>query len=176
MLATSIYMIVFRVLHVVLGIAWGGALFLLVFFVQPAAKAVGPAAGPFLRELLVERHLTDWILRIAGATIVAGGFLYWHDVQAFGSLGDFLDSAFGLWLTIGALASIVAVAIGGAVAKPTLERSLAVGAQIAQAGDQAPPDLVQELAALQTKGRSLAKVNMALVAIAAFAMSTARYW
>jgi uncharacterized membrane protein len=175
-LATSIYMIVFRVLHVVLGIAWGGALFLLVFFVQPAAKAVGPAAGPFMRELLVERHLTDWILRIAGATIVAGGFLYWHDVQAFGSLGDFLDSAFGLWLTIGALASIVAVAIGGAVAKPTLERSLAVGAQIAQAGDQAPPDLVRELATLQTKGRSLAKVNMALVAIAAFAMSTARYW
>ena len=176
MLATSIYMIVFRVLHVVLGIAWGGALFLLVFFVQPAAKAVGPAAGPFMRELLVERHLTDWILRIAGATIVAGGFLYWHDVQAFGSLGDFLDSAFGLWLTIGALASIVAVAIGGAVAKPTLERSLAVGAQIAQAGDQAPPDLVHEFAALQTKGRSLAKVNMVLVAIAAFAMSTARYW
>jgi uncharacterized membrane protein len=175
-LATSIYMIVFRMLHVVLGIAWGGALFLLVFFVQPAAKAVGPAAGPFMRELLVERHLTDWILRIAGATIVAGGFLYWHDVQAFGSLGDFLDSAFGLWLTIGALASIVAVAIGGAVAKPTLERSLAVGAQIAQAGDQAPPDLVRELATLQTKGRSLAKVNMALVAIAAFAMSTARYW
>jgi uncharacterized membrane protein len=175
-LATSIYMIVFRMLHVVLGIAWGGALFLLVFFVQPAAKAVGPAAGPFMRELLVERHLTDWILRIAGATIVAGGFLYWHDVQAFGSLGDFLDSAFGLWLTIGALASIVAVAIGGAVAKPTLERSLAVGAQIAQAGDQAPPDLVRELATLQTKGRSLTKVNMALVAIAAFAMSTARYW
>jgi hypothetical protein len=97
-------------------------------------------------------------------------------VQAFGSLGDFLDSAFGLWLTIGALASIVAVALGGAVATPPLERSLAVGAQIAQAGDQAPPDLVQELAALQTKGRSLAKLTLALVTIAAFAMSTARYW
>ena len=176
MLATSIYMIVFRVLHVVLGIAWGGALFLLVFFIQPAAKAVGPAAGPFMRELLVERHLTDWILRIAGATIVAGGFLYWHDAQVYGGLGDFLGMAIGLWLTIGALAAIGAIAIGGAVAKPTLERSLAVGAQIAQAGDQAPPDLVQELAALQARGRSLAKLNLALVTIAAFAMSTARYW
>ena len=176
MLATSIYMIVFRVLHVVLGIAWGGALFLLVFFIQPAAKAVGPAAGPFMRELLVERHLTDWILRIAGATIVAGGFLYWHDAQVYGGLGDFLGMAIGLWLTIGALAAIGAIAIGGAVAKPTLERSLAVGAQIAQAGDQAPPDLVQELAALQARGRSLAKLTLALVAIASFAMSTARYW
>ena len=114
MLATSIYMIVFRVIHVLLGIAWGGALFLLVVFLQPTAKAIGPAAGPFMRELLAVRHLTDWLLRIAGATIVAGGFLYWHDMQAFGGLGDFLGSAFGLWLTIGALAAIVAVAIGGA--------------------------------------------------------------
>src|SRR4030095_13168951 len=57
-----------------------------------------------------------------------------------------------------------------------LERSLAVGAQIAQAGDQPPPELVQELAALQAKGRSFAILNLALVTIAAFAMSTARYW
>ena len=53
---------------------------------------------------------------------------------------------------------------------------VAVGAQIAQAGDQPPPALVQELAALQARGRSLAILNLALVALAAFAMSTARYW
>jgi hypothetical protein len=97
-------------------------------------------------------------------------------MQAYGGLGDFLGKAIGLWLTIGALAAIVAVAIGGALTKPTLERSLAVGAQISQAGDQPPPGLVQELAALQAKGRSLAILNLALVSLAAFAMSTARYW
>jgi hypothetical protein len=36
--------------------------------------------------------------------------------------------------------------------------------------------LLQELAALQAKGRSYAKLNLALVTLAAFAMSTARYW
>lgn len=169
-------MVVFRVIHVLLAIAWGGALFLLVFFLQPTAKAIGPAAGPFMRELLVVRHLTDWILRIAGATIVAGGFLYWHDVQLYDDLGDFLGSAFGLWLTIGALAALIAVGIGASATKPTLERQLAVAGQIAQAGDQASPELRQELAALQARGRNLAKVNLTLVAIAAFAMSTARYW
>jgi hypothetical protein len=35
---------------------------------------------------------------------------------------------------------------------------------------------VQELAALQARGRSLAILNLALVSLAAFAMSTARYW
>jgi hypothetical protein len=176
MLATSVYLIVFRVLHVLLGIAWGGAVFLMVFFLQPTAKAIGPAAGPFMRELLGTRRLLDWILRIAGAAIVAGGFLYWHDVQLYEDLGDFLGSPFGLWITIGALAALVAFAIGMFVTKPTIERSLAVGGQIAQAGEAPPPQLVQELAALQTRGRMLAKWNLTFVTIAAFAMSTARYW
>ena len=177
MVATSIYMVVFRVIHVMLAIAWGGALFLLVVFLQPAAKTIGPAAGPFMRELLAVRHLTDWLLRIAGGAIVAGGFLYWHDMQAFGGLGDFLGTAFGLWLTIGALAAIVAVAIGSALTKPTLDRSLADRCPD-RAGRRpaAARTLLQELAALQAKGRSYAKLNLALVTLAAFAMSTARYW
>jgi hypothetical protein len=175
-LATSVYMVVFRVVHVLLAIAWGGTIFLLVFFLQPTAKAIGPAAGPFMRELLGTRRLVDWILRIAGATIVAGGFLYWRDVQLYGDLGDFLGSAFGLWLTIGAVAALVAFGIGISATKPTLKRMLVVGGQVAQAGDQASPELRQELAALQAKGRSLAKLNLTFVTIAAFAMSTARYW
>jgi len=176
LLATGAYVLVFRVIHILLAIAWGGTVFLLVFFLQPAAKAVGPAAGPFMRELLSVRKLTEWILRIAGAAIVAGGFLYWHDLDQAPSLGDFLGSAFGLWLTIGAVSALVALGIGMFATAPTLERMLAVGGQVAQAGEAPPPELVKELGALQAKGRSLAKLNFAFVALAAFAMSTARYW
>jgi len=176
MVATSIYLIVFRVLHIVLAIAWGGTVFLLVFFLQPTAKAIGPAAGPFMRELLGTRKLVDWILRVAGTTIVAGGFLYWHDLQLFADLGDFLGSAFGLWLTIGAVSALVAFGIGIFATRPTIVRSLAVGGRIAQAGDAPPPELMQELGALQARGRTLAKWNLTFVTISAFAMSTARYW
>jgi hypothetical protein len=59
---------------------------------------------------------------------------------------------------------------------PTIKRMLAVGGQIAQAGDAPPPELLQELGALQVRGRTLAKWNLAFVTIAAFAMSTASYW
>jgi hypothetical protein len=176
MVATSIYLIVFRVLHVVLAIAWGGAIFLLVFFLQPTAKAIGPAAGPFMRELLGTRRLSDWIIRIAGTAIVAGGFLYWHDVQLFDDLGDFLGSPFGLWLTLGAVSALVAFGIGVFATKPTIERSLSVGGRIAQAEGAPPPELLQELAALQVRGRMLAKWNLTFVTFAAIAMSTARYW
>ena len=176
MLATSVYLIVFRVLHILFAIAWGGALFMLVFFLQPTAKAIGPAAAPFMRELIVTRRLSEWVPRLAGVTIVAGGFLYWHDLQLYPDLGDFLGSAFGLWLTIGAIAALVALGIGLSATKPTIERSLAVGARIAQAEGTPPPELVQELEGLQARGRTLAKVTLAFLVLAAFAMSTARYW
>lgn len=172
----SVYMLVFRVLHIMLAVAWGGAVFLLVFFLQPTAKAVGPAAGPFMGELLGVRRLTDWLLRIAWGAIIAGGFMYWHDLQAYGGLGDFLGEAFGLWLTLGAVAALVAVGIGMFLTAPTLKRMLAIGGQIAQAEGPPPAELVQELGAVQAKGRALAKWNFAMVAFAAFAMSTARYW
>jgi hypothetical protein len=169
-------MLVFRLIHIVAAIAWGGSLFLLVLYLQPSAKAIGPAAGPFMRELLGNRKLGLVILQLAGATIVAGGFLYWHDLDERGGLGDFLGSSFGLWLTIGAVAAIAAFLLGLLVTKPTMDRMLAAGARVAQGGDAPPPEAVQELAGLQARARSLAKVNLTLVTIAAVAMSTARYW
>ena len=129
-----------------------------------------------MRELLGTRRLANTILAIAGVTIVAGGFLYWHDLDAFGGLGDFLSSAFGAWLTVGAIAAIVAYLIGVLATKPTIERMLATGAEIARAGDAPPPELLQRIGALQARGRRLAITNLTFVAAAGFAMSTARYW
>jgi uncharacterized membrane protein len=176
MVSTSAYLIVFRILHVVGAIAWGGAIFLLVFFLQPTAKELGPAAGPFMRELLENRRLTTVILWIATVAIVAGAFLYWHDMDAAGGVGDFVGTAFGLWITLGSVSALIAFAIGLFLTRPTLQRATAVGAQIAAAGDAPPPELVQELQRLQAWGRTLAKTNLTFLTLAALAMATARYW
>ena len=110
-----------------------------------------------------------------GGDDLAGGFLYWHDLHGR-SVGDFVGTSFGLWLTIGAAAALVAFGIGMFATAPTLKRMLAVGGQIAQAEGAPPPELVTELGSLQARGRALAKMNLAFVSIAAFSMSTARYW
>ncbi len=176
MLATSAYLIVFRIVHVVAAIAWGGSVFLFVLFVQPSAAAIGPSAGPFMAELLGKRKLVDNILWIAAFTIVGGGFLYWHDWQAVGSLGDWLGTAFGLWLTIGAIAAIVAFLIGLFGTRPGVQRLMALARQAAEAGGPPPPDLAQEIQRMQTRLRALARMNLTFVSIAAFAMATASYW
>lgn len=176
MLATSAYLIVFRILHIVAGVAWGGAVFLFVVFVQPSAAAVGPAAGPFMQELLGRRKLVNKILGLAAFTIVGGMFLYWHNWQQIGSLGDWVGTRFGLGLTFGSVAAIVAFLIGLLGTKPGVDRLMALLPQAAAAGGAPPPQLVQEIQRTQARLRVLARSNLAFVTLAVLTMATARYW
>src|SRR5439155_5402704 len=80
--AVSVYMLVFRLIHIAAGVTWAGSVFLLVVFVQPTAAAIAPAGGPFMTELLGKRRLVDRIIGMGSVTVVGGLFLYWHDWQA----------------------------------------------------------------------------------------------
>jgi uncharacterized membrane protein len=176
MIAADAYMVVFRALHIVASIAWGGAVFLFVVFVQPSAAAIGPASAPFMRELLARRRMVDGILALASTTIVAGAFLYWHDWQVSGSFGDWIETPYGGWLTIGAVSAIAAFLIGLTVTRPNVKRMLALGARIAEGGGQPTPEQAREMGATQARLKVAARVSLGLVAFAAFAMATARYW
>jgi uncharacterized membrane protein len=174
--STSLYLIVFRVLHIVASIAWGGAVFLFVIYVQPAAAAIAPAGAPMIRELLVRRRMLDGILALAVTTIVAGGFLYWHDWQAAGGFRTWVESTYGTWLTIGAVAAIAAFLIGLFVSRPNAQRMLALGARIAESGGGPTPEQAAEMAATQGRLKVAARTSLGLIAVAAIAMSTAQYW
>jgi hypothetical protein len=175
MLATSWYVIVFRVLHILGGVIWVGSVFMIVAFIQPSGAAIGPAASPFLLELLGTRKLVDRIIAIGAVTIVAGGFLYWHDWQAFGK-GDFLNSAFGTALTVGALAAIAAFLVGVFGSRPTVRRLVSLGRQVAQVEGAPSPEVAAEIPRLQQRLKTLARVSFVLLVIAVLAMSTGRYW
>src|SRR5262249_18106224 len=95
MVAAEWFYIVFRVFHIGAGIAWVGSVYFLVAFVQPASAAVGPAATPFMTELLGARRLVDRILGLAGVTVLAGLILYLKDMNAVGGFGDWIGSAGG---------------------------------------------------------------------------------
>jgi uncharacterized membrane protein len=175
MLAISAYMLVFRIVHIVAAVAWAGSVFMLVVFVQPAAAAVAPASAPFMAELLGVRRLVDRLLSLGSVAIAGGLFLYWHDWHTYPSFGDWITSPFGAVLSIGALCAIAAINLGGAVTKPTVDRMLALGRQAAEAGAPSP-DLAAEIGQLQVRLRTMARVQLGLIAVAVFAMATARYW
>lgn len=175
MLAVSVYMLVFRLIHIATGVAWAGSVFLLVVFVQPSSAAIAPAGAPFMAELLGRRRLVDRIIAMGALTVSGGLFLYWRDWQAYGDLADFAGSTFGAVLTIGALASLAALAVGVVGTRPNVLRLLAIGPAATDAGGPTPEQAAQ-MSGIQTRLKLFARTSLALLAVAVFAMATARYW
>src|SRR5262249_30812677 len=179
MVAAEWFYIVFRVFHIGAGIAWVGSVYFLVAFVQPASAAVGPAATPFMTELLGARRLVDRILGLAGVTVLAGLILYLKDMNAVGGFGDWIGSAEGLAFTVGGLCAITAMLIGAFGTKPAVGELLGIGRQIGQAtqeGGPPPPELAARVPVLQEKLKMFGRVGFAFLVVAVFAMATARYW
>lgn len=176
MVALSTYMLIFRTIHIVGGVIWVGGVSLVVMFIQPSAAAVGPAAGPFVQELLGKRKLPIRLLGVGAVTIVAGLLAYWHDWQASGSFGDWVSSRLGAVLTVGAVLAIIAWLIGLLGLRPVIARTLALGAEIAGAGSPTAPERLAEMQRLQARSRSLAQLVLAILVVAVLAMASARYW
>ena len=175
MLATDLDMVVFRILHIVGGVMWTGSVFLFVFFIRPSAAAIAPAGAPFMAELLGRRRLIPWLLSFASVTILAGAYLYWKGWDAAGGLGGWLDSEFGLTLTIGAIAAIAAFLVGLVGTRPTVARMLAIGAAVAASGGPPTPEQAAELAAIQQRLGVYGKTSLSLVGVAVLTMAIARY-
>ena len=170
------HMVVFRILHILAGVAWVGSVFFLVVYVQPTASAIGPAAAPFMGELLAKRHLVDRIIGMAVFTVVAGLFLYWHDWHHdYLSLGDFIGSRFGGALTIGAVSSLIALAVGIFGTRPTLNRFFAIAGPVAASGGPPSPEAAAEMAALQGRLKVYARVSFGFLVLTVLTMATARY-
>jgi uncharacterized membrane protein len=173
---TSIYMLVFRVIHIMSAIAWGGSAFMFAVFLGPAAAELGPAAGPVMGNLVAKRKLADVITRIAAFTVVGGLFLYWHDARGFSGVGDFVGSAYGFVLTIGALAGIGAFIEGLLITRPSVNKLVAMGGAMAASGEEPTPEQMAEMKRLQGKLKAASRATLAMIAVAAFCMATAGFW
>ena len=108
MIAAAWFYIVFRIFHIGAGIAWVGSVYFFVVFVQPTSAAIGPAAAPFMTELLGARRVVDRILVLGTVTILAGLVLYLRDMDLAGGFGDWIGTARGVVFTIGGVAAILA--------------------------------------------------------------------
>jgi uncharacterized membrane protein len=171
----SAYMTVFRIVHIMAGIAWGGSVYLLVVYVQPSAAAVGPAGAPFMMQLLGKRRLVDGLIGLGSITLIGGLFLYWHDWHAYGSFSNWIGSRFGTVITIGAVSAIVALAFGIFGTRPNVKRLLALGSQVATTGGPPSPEQAQQIARIQRLLKVLARVSLAFIGIAALCMAAGRY-
>ena len=166
--------LVLRLIHIGAGAFWVGAVFTFFLFVQPAAIAVGPEATKFTYQLLHHRRLPIWIFASGVVTVLAG--LWLLVITSNGLDPEILFSASRLGYTVGGIAAIVTLGIGGLYVLPrtrTTERT--IGTLLAE-GRPPTPEEQQTLARVGREGRQAGWVVLIGLTIAVASMATAQYW
>ena len=165
--------VLLRIIHILAGVFWAGAAFVLAGFLEPNARALGPEGSKFMQRLSGPMRMTTIILISAVLNVLAGAWLYW--IFSRGFQVTWITSGHGLSLTIGAVAAIVTFILALLVTRPTLLRMGALGREMQSAGGPPEPE---QMAAMQAPQRRLAtagRVGAVLLVVAVIGMSVARY-
>jgi len=155
-----------RAIHVISGVAWAGAAFVLTIVVLPLFARHG-ADGAARWLGLVARRAGVLVAVSAPLAILSGIYL-------FSALHAHDDSAGGSVLKAGAAAALLAAAVGVLVSRPAGRKLLQLSQQAAQAG-AATSDWARQLAALRMRAAVSARVAAALLGVTVLAMGTFRY-
>jgi uncharacterized membrane protein len=176
MIAAEPFMLVFRFLHIVAGVAWVGSAFLFVGFIGPSAAEVGPSALPLLTAAVKKRKVAKVITALGVITVLAGWILWLRNLNLYGSLGDWVTSSFGLVLTIGGVLATISAVVGAVFVGRGVEHLVDLGNEVAVSGGPPTPEQQARLDDLSSSLERHGKTDLILLLLAVTAMATARYW
>ena len=162
-----------RVIHILFGVYWAGTLLFFVTFLEPAVRAAGPDGAKVMQGLMRRRYL-DVMPIVALFTILTGLDLYRRVSAGFNTA--WIMSRPGLSITIGAVAAIIAFAIGVFVMRPAARRAGAIMQRAQQLPEGAERDAgLAEVGRLRARGAAAARWVAGLLAVAVVGMAAARY-
>ena len=165
--------LILRLLHVLAGVFWTGAMVMLAFLLFPAVRATAPAGGQVMGYLMNVKKLSTWLNTAGGLTLVSGLGMMWRNGAL--SQGAWFRTSASHTFMLGAALAVLGGIVGSTVNRRTAMRIAALGAQIQASGG--PPSQAQaaEMGALQARlGKAMHGVAGLLV-LAAAAMAVARY-
>jgi hypothetical protein len=168
----DVTLIVLRIVHIVSGIAWVGAVALFVLYIRPTLYALGPDAEKVVNELVVRRRLRLYFAIVSTLAVLAGALLYW---RISGLQLAWITRPTGLGFTLGALAALIAWPVGNIVLGRAFNRLGEVGAEMKAAGGPPGPELLARLQAARARVDRIGFLLLTLVTVAAVLMATSRY-
>jgi uncharacterized membrane protein len=166
-------LLVLRLLHIVIGVFWVGAVVFIAFFLIPSIRASGAAGGAVMQRL-TSRQMHLWLMGASILTVLSGIGLYWHDSAGFSS-SAWLGSGPGRTFGLGAVLALVAIAIGMAVNSRAAKQLGDLAAQVQAGGRPPSPDEASAMQRLQDRLATGAVLAAILLLVATAAMAAARY-
>jgi uncharacterized membrane protein len=165
-------LIVLRIVHIVGGVFWAGAILFVVHFLEPAVRDTGPEGAKIMRALQKRRYL-EVIPAVAALTLLSGFALYW---RIFGRIHPGPGaSGTEIALGLGGLVSLVAFVIGVTLLRPSALRIGTLGAELAEAPDERKAALQEEVGRLRLRMRKSGRWVAILLSLAILTMAVGRY-
>ncbi len=165
-------MLVARIVHVALGVFWGGVVVFNAVFLGPSLAEAGPD-GARVSGGLMRRRFLDVLPTTAVLTILSGVYLLWRVSAGFAPA--YMGSRGGIAYSVGMLASLVALALGLGVLRPSMVRAAALSQAAAQANPDARAGMLADAQALRGRAGRAGQVVGWLIGIAVATMAVARY-
>jgi len=161
----QLLMIVLRLVHVVGGVIWVGALVFIATFLGPSVRDAGPDGGKVMAQLQ-RRHILEVIPAVAVLTVLSGFWLYWRFTSGFDPAVSRSHAAMAYGA--GGVLAVIGLGMGLGILRPTMRRA----GMMAQ---QANPQQAAELQGLQRRGAKTGQIIAVLLVLAAACMAVARY-
>ncbi|CAN5825035.1 hypothetical protein BH11GEM1_BH11GEM1_17350 [soil metagenome] len=166
-------LLVLRVIHVVLGVCWAGALVFIAAFLLPALKASGPAAAPVMAQLSQVRKMPDYLIGMGLLTLLSGTALFWNDSAGFNE--SWMQTGPGRTFSVGGTLGVIVLLMGLMINVPTSRKLGALSGAVKDAGGPPSAEQAAEIARLQGRLATVMRIAAVLIVLAAAAMSVARY-
>ncbi len=165
--------IALRVVHIVTGAFWAGAVIFINLLLLPSIGAAGPAGGRVMTELKQRKQhaVLFWTSTLA---IMSGLSLLWIDSGGFSH--DWFRAPIGIALTFGGIAALTGFAVGFVAVRPLAIRMEEMQAEMARATtDALRQSYLPRLGELRGRLTMLGRVATSCVSVAVVAMAVARY-
>jgi len=161
-----------RVIHIFSGMFWVGFAFFNIGFLQPTVKATGAEGQKTMQYLTQKTRLLSTVYTTATFTMLSGLIMYWI---LSGFRWTFMRSGYGLVLTVGSIAGIIAWIYAVVVIRGIFVQMQTIGQQIQLQGSPPTPGQATQMQALAARLGKVGQVALVFLVISLLGMATARY-
>jgi uncharacterized membrane protein len=168
----SILILILRIIHIFSGVIWVGFSFFNIGFLQPTVRATGGEGQKVMQYLTQKTRLLSTVYATATFTMLSGLVMYWI---LLGFRLSALHSGYGLVLTIGATAGVIAWVIAVVVIRAIFNQMQTIGKAIQIQGSLPTPEQVAQMQALVARLGRIGQFGLVFLVIALLGMSTAQY-
>lgn len=163
---------VLRVIHIFSGVFWVGFAFFNIGFLQPTVRAIGVEGQKTMQHLTQKTRLLSTVYATATLTMLSGLIMYWI---LSGFRLSFMRSGYGLVLTIGSIAGVIAWIYAVVVIRGIFNQMQAIGQKIQAQGGPPTPEQATQMQGLVARLGSVGQVALVFLVIALLGMSIAQY-